>query len=123
MLNEAIRLVQEDPNKRKVPIKCAFETDLPKIAVDPIQIQEVFNNLISNAVEAMENNVREPELIVQASVVDGNEMMIRVIDNGPGVEDPVKIFDAFETTKEKGMGIGLAVSRSIVEAHEGQLWG
>ena len=49
-------------------------------------------------------------------------MLIQVIDNGPGVNDPDRIFDAFMTTKEKGMGVGLAVSRSIVEAHGGRLW-
>jgi hypothetical protein len=122
MISDAIRLIQEDPNKQKLPIECMFENDLPKIAVDPIQIQAVFINLISNAIEAMENNVREPELAVRASVVDGNEIVIEVIDNGPGLDDPEKIFDAFVTTKEKGMGIGLAVSRSIVEAHGGHLW-
>lgn len=122
MISEAIRLIQEDPTKPKLPIECKVEKDLPKVAVDPIQIQAVFINLLSNAIEAMENNVREPELAVRASVVDGNEMVIQVIDNGPGVDDPEKIFDAFVTTKEKGMGIGLAVSRSMVEAHEGRLW-
>jgi PAS domain S-box-containing protein len=122
MISEAIRLIEQDPNKRKLPLKCTFEKDLPKIAVDPIQIQEVFVNLISNAIEAMENNVREPELAVLASIVDSDQMSIQVIDNGPGVDDPDKIFDAFVTTKAKGMGIGLAVSRSIVEAHDGQLW-
>lgn len=122
MISEAIRLIQEDPNKRKLPIECTFEKNLPKIAVDPIQIQAVFINLFSNAIEAMENNVREPELAVRASILDSNEMVIEVIDNGPGVDDPENIFDAFVTTKDMGMGIGLAVSRSIVEAHGGQLW-
>jgi len=70
----------------------------------------------------METNPREPQVIVKAAISDDKEMAIEVIDNGPGVDDAENIFDAFVTTKEKGMGIGLAVSRSIVEAHEGQLW-
>jgi signal transduction histidine kinase len=89
---------------------------------DPILIQEVFINLISNAIEAMETNPREPEVTIKAAISDDKEMAIEVIDNGPGVDDAENIFDAFVTTKETGMGIGLAVSRSIVEAHEGQLW-
>ena len=63
-----------------------------------------------------------PLLKVRAAVTDQNEMLIQVIDNGPGVDDTETIFDAFVTTKDKGMGIGLAVSRSIVEAHDGRLW-
>ena len=84
-------------------------------------IQEVFINLISNAIEAMENISREPKVTIRAAISDDREMAIEVTDNGPGVDDPEKTFDAFVTTKEKGMGIGLAVSRSIAEAHEGQL--
>ena len=122
MISEAVRLVQEDHNKRGVPVRCIFEEDLPRVSVDPILIQEVFINLISNAIEAMETNPREPQVTIKAAISDDKEMAIEVIDNGPGVDDPENIFDAFVTTKEKGMGIGLAVSRSIVEAHEGQLW-
>jgi len=121
MIGEAVRLVQEDANKRGVPIQCVFEKDLPLVFVDQILIQEVFINLISNAIEAMENIPREPKVVITAAISDDNEMEIEVIDNGPGVDNPEKIFDAFVTTKEKGMGIGLAVSRSIAEAHEGQL--
>jgi K+-sensing histidine kinase KdpD len=91
------------------------------VFVDAILIQEVFINLISNAIEAMENIPREPKVTIRAAISDDKEMAIEVIDNGPGVDDPEKIFDAFVTTKEKGMGIGLAVSHSIAEAHEGQL--
>jgi signal transduction histidine kinase len=120
-ISEAVRLVQEDANKRGVPVQCSFEKDLPLVFVDPILIQEVFINLISNAIEAMKNIPREPKVTIRAAISDDEEMSIEVIDNGPGVDDPEKIFDAFVTTKEKGMGIGLAVSRSIAEAHEGQL--
>jgi PAS domain S-box-containing protein len=121
MISEAVRLVREDANKRAVPIQCIFEKDLPLVVVDPILIQEIFINLISNAIEAMENNPREPQITITVAVLNDTEMAIDVIDNGPGVDDPEKIFDAFVTTKDEGMGIGLAVSRSIAEAHEGQL--
>jgi signal transduction histidine kinase len=79
-------------------------------------------NLISNGTEAMESNARPPCLVIRATLVNECELLIEVIDNGPGLKDTQNIFDAFITTKEKGMGIGLAVSRSIIQAHDGQLW-
>jgi C4-dicarboxylate-specific signal transduction histidine kinase len=122
MMSEAVRLVQEDPRKREIPIAWHFDDNLPKVSVDAIPIQEVFINLISNAIEAMESNRLPPLVRVCAAVTEQNEMLVQVIDNGPGVLDLKKIFDAFVTTKAKGMGIGLTVSRSIVEAHGGRLW-
>jgi len=122
IMAEAVRLVQEDPNKRGVPIDRDFDENLPKVSVDPIQIQQVFINLISNAIEAMEDSRLTSLVKVRATVIDQNEVLIQVIDNGPGVDDPERIFEPFLTTKEKGMGVGLAVSRSIVEAHSGRIW-
>jgi signal transduction histidine kinase len=121
-MRDAVRLVQEDPNKREVQIDWRFDENLPKVPVDHIPIQGVFINLISNAIDAVENNRISPLIKIRASVTDQNEMLIQVIDNGPGVNDPEKIFDAFMTTKANGMGIGLAVSRSIIQAHGGRLW-
>jgi PAS domain S-box-containing protein len=121
-MREAVRLLHEDPKKRAILIDWDFNGHLPTVSVDLIQIQQVLCNLISNAIEAMEGSGIPPVVKVRAAATDQNEMLIQVIDNGPGVDNTETIFDAFVTTKENGMGIGLAVSRSIVEAHGGRLW-
>jgi PAS domain S-box-containing protein len=122
IIREAIRFVHEGAKRDEIPIDVQISGDLPPIVVEQIQIQEVLINLISNGIEAMESNVRPPHLMIRAILVDECELLIEVIDNGPGLKDTQSIFDAFVTTKEKGMGIGLAVSRSIIQAHDGQLW-
>ena len=122
VLSEAVRFLHGDPRKHDASIDWQLDDNLPTVSVDLTQIQQVFINLISNAMEALEGSQISPHIIVRASATDQNQMLIQVIDNGPGVAGQERIFDAFVTTKTNGMGIGLAVSRSIVEAHGGRLW-
>jgi PAS domain S-box-containing protein len=122
IIRESLRFIREDPTKRDVQIDWSIEGSLPPICVDRIQTQQVFINLISNAIEAIDGNASTAKILLRAFVTREDEVIVQVIDNGTGLEDTEKIFDAFMTTKEKGMGIGLAVSRSIVEAHGGRIW-
>jgi signal transduction histidine kinase len=117
-----LRLVHEGPNKPQVQIEWSIEAGLPLICVDRIQTQQIFVNLISNAIEAIGESAKTVTILVKAFVAQEQEVIIQVIDNGKGLEDTERIFDAFMTTKEKGMGIGLAVSKSIVETHGGRIW-
>jgi signal transduction histidine kinase len=76
---------------------------------------------MTNGIEATENSGRTPKILITARPLDDRFVLLEVIDNGSGIVGGDRIFDAFITTKSKGMGIGLAVSRSIIEAHEGHL--
>ncbi|WP_217497483.1 PAS domain-containing sensor histidine kinase [Trinickia violacea] len=121
MVLEAVRLLREDETKRSAEIDFDFPDDLPPVFVDQIQIQQVLINLISNGIEATENTGRPPTIRIAASAQDEQSVVLEVVDNGSGIRETDSIFDPFVTTKTKGMGIGLAVSRSIVEAHEGRI--
>ncbi len=122
IIRDSLRFVHENPNKRDVKIVWSIEGSLPLVCVDRIQTQQVFINLISNAIEATHGSEDTARILLRAFVTQEHEVIVQIIDNGTGLEDTEKIFDAFMTTKEKGMGMGLAVSRSIVEAHGGRLW-
>jgi signal transduction histidine kinase len=98
---------------------------MPLILGDRIQLQQVILNLIINAIEAMSGVDERPrELLVGSGKDESQAVVINVRDSGPGLDPKHRnhLFDAFYTTKPQGMGMGLAISRSIIEAHGGRLW-
>jgi signal transduction histidine kinase len=122
---EIVRLAQGEVVKRRASVQTKLAGDLPHIAGDRVQLQQVILNLIINAAEAM-SAVPEGSrhLTITSGRADGGEVLVAVQDSGPGI-DPShldRIFSAFYTTKASGLGMGLSISRSIIEAHGGRLW-
>ena len=128
-LNEAIRdviaLSHGEVQRHGVALQTELATDLPTVAGDRVQVQQVVLNLVVNAVEAMsgmENGQRE--LRIDTRPQGANGALVAVRDSGPGLDAEAvdRLFEAFYTTKANGMGMGLAICRSIIEAHGGRLW-
>jgi PAS domain S-box-containing protein len=123
VISEVLQVMNDEANARDISLHTDLEIDLPSIAADRIQMQQVLVNLIRNGIDEMESVDVAPKSISIRSCLDGSRMvLVEIRDRGRGVEDPERIFEPFFTTKENGMGMGLAISRSIVEAHEGRLW-
>jgi signal transduction histidine kinase len=103
-------------------VRTELAPDLPKITGDRVQLQQVLMNLMLNAIEAMKDTVGE--LTIKTEMGQGGPVLISVSDTGVGLpnEKTEQIFNAFFTTKPQGSGMGLSISRSIVESHGGQLW-
>ncbi|RJF74365.1 PAS domain-containing protein [Rhodopseudomonas palustris] len=116
-------IIQSEIRAAKVELRCELD-DAPTVLGDRIQLQQVVLNLMVNAIEAMRAVVDRPrQLVVRASRDQEGRAVIAVEDNGVGLPaDPQTLFDAFLSTKPKGLGMGLPICRSIVEAHGGRLW-
>ncbi len=120
VVREARDLMAEEAMRRRVRMDLEFERDLPPIAFDRVQVQQVLINLIRNGLEAMDSAGNDRVLRIRACrAMDA--VQIEISDRGPGVEFPDRIFEPFFTTKGQGMGMGLAISRSIIESHGGRL--
>lgn len=123
LIRETVSLIRGDLNASKTKIDFELEKDVQMISADKIQIQQVLLNLIQNAMDAMqENDAGKRRIRIQTKAPDINTIEIMVKDTGPGFSKDVthKVFEPFFTTKAHGRGMGLAICRSIVEAHGGQ---
>ena len=128
-LNEAIQevvvLVQSEIQKSEVTLQMELAIDLPQILGNRVQLQQVILNLVMNGIEAMSAVTdRSRDLLIRSCKYESDEVLVAAQDSGIGIDSQnlEKIFDAFYTTKSQGMGMGLAISRSIVESHGGRLW-
>ena len=122
---EVIALTRSELQNNRIALNLQVADDLPPVIGDRVQLQQVILNLIVNAIDAMRGHGSGPrELLVASSREAANGVLVTVADSGPGLDpaDIGRVFDAFYTTKQDGMGMGLAISRSIVEAHGGRLW-
>jgi PAS domain S-box-containing protein len=122
IVHEMVVLMRGEANRYAVSIRTDLAADLPRITADPVQLQQVLMNLMLNAIEAMKET--GGVLTVKSQLDGDDQLLISISDMGVGLpaEKADQIFDAFFTTKTQGSGMGLAISRSIIESHGGRLW-
>jgi PAS domain S-box-containing protein len=123
LVREMIILLRSEANRYSISIRTELAEGLPKVMADRIQLQQVFMNLMLNGIDAMKGTTGGGELTIKSEAGDG-QLLISVSDTGVGLppEQADQIFKAFYTTKDNGTGMGLPISRSIIESHGGRLW-
>jgi len=125
VIDEVLALAQSEARRNRVFLKRQFKDDLPRVRGDRVQLQQVILNLIINGLEAIAKSKDGPrELSVSSNVDEKSNVIVAVKDSGDGLDTAnlERVFDAFYTTKPEGMGMGLAISRTIIESHGGRLW-
>jgi signal transduction histidine kinase len=122
VVNDVINLSRGELQSRKISLHTKLAPDLPRVSGDPVQLREVLLNLTMNAAEAM--NLTDSRVLVIASMLEADGVKVTVEDSGIGIDakHAERIFEAFFTTKTTGMGMGLAICRSIIASHDGRLW-
>ncbi|MHC5103314.1 MAG: PAS domain S-box protein [Planctomycetota bacterium] len=125
LIKDTLPLINSFETMRKIPLKLEINKAVPIVNGDRIQIQQVILNLILNSTEAlMHAKVKSGLIVLKSHEEDGQFITLSVRDNGPGIGTQAMehLFDPFYTTKKEGLGMGLAISRSIIEEHGGRLW-
>jgi signal transduction histidine kinase len=124
-IQEVIALIHGEVVKSRVSLRSQLVEGLPLVQGDRVQLQQVVLNLIINAVEAMSGSGEDlRELVIISATAGSGHVLVTVQDSGPGLSSTglEQVFDAFYSTKPGGLGIGLSICRSIIEAHGGRLW-
>ena len=122
VIDEVLRLIQKEAVEKRIAIETDLEKRLPAALGDRVQLQQVIFNLLLNGIEAMETVTDRPKkLLIRSKMQNAEAIVVEIRDSGTGLVDSERVYEAFYTTKEKGMGMGLSICRSIVEAHGGRL--
>ena len=124
-IQEVLGLAGQELRKHRVEVECQLTQPLPSVLADRVQLQQILLNLIMNSIEAMTGVTDRPRsLLVQSRFDKSDKVQVAVRDSGNGLvsTDADRVFTPFFTTKKNGMGMGLSISRSIIEAHHGRLW-
>ncbi|MGH8165253.1 MAG: sensor histidine kinase, partial [Rhodanobacteraceae bacterium] len=124
LIQDVSTLIRADARDNDIELRLEVEPDLPPVHVDSVQIEQVLLNLAHNSIEAMHGNGGHKRVTINASAEALNRIRVTVADTGPGLgaNQLDRLFTPFYTTKRDGMGMGLSISRTIIEAHGGQLW-
>jgi C4-dicarboxylate-specific signal transduction histidine kinase len=125
LIEETAALAGGQASRNNVSLELELSPGVPAVQGDSIQLQQVILNLLMNGIEAMTNVADRPRrLVVGTRLVDANQVRVSVEDSGIGLSSGVmaRLFEPFFTTRSKGIGMGLSISRSIIEAHGGRLW-
>jgi PAS domain S-box-containing protein len=123
IIRDAVGLMEADTRKRRMRIRIDLAPRLPEIAADPVMIEQTIVNLVRNGMDAMEDNPRERRTVQIMSGEEGGQVIVRIADQGKGIEPDTarRLFEPFFSTKQEGMGMGLNICRSIAELHHGRL--
>jgi C4-dicarboxylate-specific signal transduction histidine kinase len=124
VIREMIVLLRSEATRYSIYVRTELAADLPQVLGDPVQLQQVLMNLMINGIDAMEDVDGTRELIIKSQRAENEQLLVSVSDTGAGLppQQADQIFNAFFTTKQHGTGMGLRISRSIIESHGGRLW-